>query len=585
MTRDLGEVSIPASTQLGLANGFEAGMTMRQMMKWLAAIALLLSAETANATIYTVHPTDSPTTIYNTIQNALCGDTVNINAGTYSVANGNGELIHISGKACTSGTVLLIQASDQTHRPLFDYTGTPLDGGPGECNTTVVPHSYTASDFMRGAWQIVNSQYVTIDGINIKGATACTQSSVAGIRYVTGIDHLTIRRCTLQQNWEGLFGAGTNILGEYNNFISNGNPSEDQEHQWYDSGGDNLTVRYNVFLGNGGVLALDVGTGNDNCCIKIDGTNTGGAGVGGQNLHTRSWDQFIYGNWFQDGQDYEWDMSSPNANFTGTAGETTDMYQKWYGNVVVTNASPKNETKVMTFTGYNVVSGTGGSASITMHLDAQWNTFYIRYNAGTNATCLGDSDTTQCYEFSVFQLNNYTIGSGSLPGTGCTGGFTDCNALGGITLNYANNIMYFVHSTGYRRSLLVLPDTGTTVGNPWTVTGSNNYFGSPDLGGMVNICATPLSVWNGTCSITSSTNNQTSSPPFTNLSSLLLKPNAAGAFGSADTTQTLKSPQAYYTPVELLSLSTYVDKGALQFGVVPAASAPAAPTSLHATVQ
>src|ERR1700730_13069733 len=558
-------------------------MTMRQMMKWLAAIALLLCAETANATIYTVHPTDSPTTIYNTLQKALCGDTLNINAGTYSVANGNGELIPITGKTCSAGNFLLIQASDQTHKPLFDYTGHPLDGGAGGCNTTVVPHSYTGGDYMRGAWQIVNSQYVTIDGINIKGATACTQSSVAGIRYVTGIDHLTIRRCTLQQNWEGLFGEGTNILGEYNNFISNGNPSEDQEHQWYDSGGDNLTVRYNVFLGNGGVSALDVGTGNDNCCIEIDGTNTGGAGVGGQNLHARSWDQLIYGNWFQDGQDYEWDMSAPNPNYTGTGGETTDMYQKWYGNVVVTNVLPQNGTKVMTFTGYNVSTGTGGEAGLTMHLDAQWNTFYIRFNAGTNATCLGDSDSTQCYEFSMFQLNNYTIGSGSLPRPTCPGGFPDCNALGGITLHFANNILYFVHSvTSYQHSLLTVPGNG---GNTWTVTGKNNWFGAPDLTGVINICAIPLSTWNGTCSLTSSTNIVTASPPFSNLSTLQLWPNAAGAFGSADTTQTLKSPQAYYTPVELLSLSTYVDEGALQFGVVPGASALAAPTSLHATVQ
>jgi hypothetical protein len=530
-------------------------------MKYLIVIAALLCGDIVSATVYTVHPTDSPTTIYNTIQNALCGDTVNINAGTYSVANGNGELIHITGKACNAGSILLIQASDQTHKPLFDYTGTPLDGGPGECNTTVVPHSYTASDFMRGAWQIVNSQYVTIDGINIKGATACTQSSVAGIRYITSADHITIRRCTLQQNWDGLFGEGTNILGELNVFISNGNFSEDQEHQWYDSGGDALTIRYNVFLGQGGVPSLDIGTGGDGCCIDTTGAiqNSGG----GQTLHTRSWDQLIYGNWMQDGRDYEWDMSAPNPTFTGTAGETTDMYQKWYGNVVVTNVNPQNEGKVMAFTGYNVSTGTGGDAGLTMHLDAQWNTFYIRYPAGVNVTCLGNNVGTQCYEYDLFQLNNYTAASGSLPGSGCPGGFADCNALGAIALHFANNIVYSVGNvnfTSYDHSLLTVAGNG----NPWTVTGSNNYFGAPDRGGMTNVCGTPLSVWNGTCSLTSSTNNQTASPPFVNLASLQFAPNASGAFGSADTSQTLKSPQAYYQPTQLLALSTYTDKGALQ---------------------
>ena len=121
--------------------------------------------------------------------------------------------------------------------------------------------------------------------------------------------------------------------------------------------------------------------------------------------------------------------------------------------------------------------------------------------------------------------------------------------------------MYFVGTIGtYNHSLLTVGGNG----NPWTVTGSNNYFGAPDRGGMVNICASPLSVWNGTCSITSSTNNQTASPPFVNIASLQLAPNASGAFGSADTSQTLKSPQAYYLPTQLLSLSTYTDEGALQ---------------------
>lgn len=541
-------------------------------------IAIFCFVLSCSATTYTIHVTDTPVTIYTTLQNAVCGDTVNINAGTYSAANSNIELFYISGKACSAGTILLIQASDPLNKPLFDYTGTPLDGGSGACGApfpTVIPHSYVGSDYMRGAWQITNSSYVTFDGILFKGATSCAQSSVAGLRINSNsgaslVDHVTVRNSTFQQNWDGIFSTGTNILGENNVFISNGQPQEDQEHQWYDGGGDNLTIRYNAFLGQGcGGCSLDIGTGvDDTCCMQTNGTTRNNGG--GQNLHSRSWDSFIYGNWFQDARDYEWDMSAPGLAYVPGRG-ATDMFMQFYGNVLVGNATPANGTKVMVFTAYmpivgNCTVGLVGCPNLTMHLDAQWNTFYPRFDRGTGHPCLGGGS---CNEYEFFQINNYTAAGGTLPGTVCIG----CDALGAVALHFANNIMNFVHDFGvssYNHTFINAAGNG----NPWTITGNNNWFGAPDRGGVINNCITLISVWNGTCLLTSTTNNVTSSPPFLNLAALNLTPTSTGAFGSADTTQTLKAPKASYSPASYTVLGSYNDIGALQFATTPQALQP-----------
>lgn len=537
---------------------------------FLLFVVAVSVATLAHGTVYTVHVTDTPVTIYTTIQNAACGDTVNIDGGTYSAANSNIELVYISGKACTAGTVLTIQATNPLSRPLFDNTGFPLDGGSGACGPTyptVIPHSYVGSDYMRGAWQITNSSYVTFDGITWKGATACSQSSVAGLRINSNSgaslnDHITVRNSTFQQNWDGIFSTGTNILGEFNVFISNGQYQEDQEHQWYDGGGDNITVRYNTFLGQGcGGCSLDIGTGVDTCCMKENGIpqNTGG----GQNLHMRSYHQLIYGNWLQDAKDYEWDMSAPDAVYA-PGGITTDAYQSVYGNVIIPSVTPNNTSKVMTFTAHQpnlgfCQAGVVGCPTLTMHFDMQWNTIYMQSPVGSTHPCLGSGTT--CFEYDFFQINNYTIAQ------------LAADALGAVVMHYANNTMYFAASkpaSAWNHSLFQVHGNG----NPWTITGANNYFGAPDHGGVINLCSTLVSVWNGTCLLTLTTNNVTGSPPFLNLAALNLTPTSTGAFGSADTTQTLKSPKASYSPASYTVLGSYNDIGALQFATTPQALQP-----------
>ena len=187
---------------------------------------LFLLASIAPAAVYTIHPTDAPQTIYTTIEGALCGDTVNIQPGTYSMPNGNLARIYIANKACTSAAPLVIQAADPANKPLFDYTGFPLDG-----TATPIPGSTpgTQSDMPRGAWQVHGSSFVTIDGIYVKGASAITQDSVAGIRFIAA-KNFTVRRSILELNYNGLQGDGVNTVVEANEFIANGKPGSDQQH-------------------------------------------------------------------------------------------------------------------------------------------------------------------------------------------------------------------------------------------------------------------------------------------------------------------------------------------------------------------
>lgn len=456
---------------------------------------LLFFPRTIFATVYSLHNYDTAATIYTTIEGATCGDTVNISSGNYTIANGAVARIYFTGKACGAGNPLTIQAADPNNKPTFDYTGFPLDG-----TVTPVPGSSpgNAGDHDRGAWQIFTSTYVTIDGIHIKGATAIADDSVAGIRYIT-VGHFTVRNCILDTNYNGLQGLGVNTLVESNEFVGNGRPGSDQQHQFYEAGGDSVTIRYNWF---------------HNMCPNC-----------GQNLHSRSWHTNIYSNWFQDAAQYEWDMMTPNSAY---ATPDNAMYENYYGNVVVTSTNPGNTTKVFTFSGDNA-----GFSSGTMHLDAQWNTFWVRGHLG------GGSPP----EKTMFQMNDSTT------------------TMGGIYMHYANNVLHFDGNNPggtYIFSLYNVNGTSTRA-----VTGDNNWFDS--------FTASTCAVLTDGCLLTS-TVVSASSAAFNNLTTYDLRPaNASFPFGTSDATQLLKPPfQMYPGGVGNLStISDWTDRGALQYSANP----------------
>ena len=291
---------------------------------------------------YTVLSTDDPATIYGILDNAGCGDTLKIGAGTYSAENGHGAMIFIKDKRCTSKAPYIIQVADPNNPPTFDYTGHPLDG-----QVAPVPNHWTPweSDFSRAAWQIHNSSYVILDGVRIKGAYGRASDAIAGVRFLQ-TDHFTIRHSILEKNWDGVEGNGTDTVIEYDTFLANGYPGEDQQHQFYDT---KVTISPPVIT-----------TSNDDGCDLC-----------GQNLHTRSWHSYIYGNWFQGGSDYEWDMMTPATDYPVPSDGT--MTQKFYNNVVVSSPHPRNTTEVFTFFADGAGLPTG-----KMKLDAEWNTFWIR---------------------------------------------------------------------------------------------------------------------------------------------------------------------------------------------------------------
>jgi len=476
----------------------------------LSASITLTTLKTGTHNTYTLFPTDKPATIYGIIENANCGDTITIAPGAYNVANGNLPMIYIANKACTADAPLVVQAADFNNLPFFDYTGHPLDSGdvPG------FDPGYM-SDLSRGAWQVVNSTYVVFDGLHIKGTSAINDEAIAGVRFIS-TDHFTLRRSLLEKDWNGAQGHGTNTLVEYNQFLGNGKPGSDQQHQFYDGGGDNTTLRYNYF--------------NQDGCADC-----------GQNLHSRSWHSFIYGNWFQDASDYEWDMMSPDPAIT-PADNTMSM--QFYGNVVITSPSPGNEGKVFTF--FND-GGSPLTANVKMKLDAQWNTFWLRYQAGSGP---GNS-------YNLFQFNNYASPS--------------ANALAEIDLHFANNILHFsgnVPNGINQYSLYFLSGA-----NPWSVTGDNNWFDNF----AINTCTTPVSTSGGTCYLSNST--MAASPPFVSMATLDLRPATPNnPFGSADTSQSLKSPYQEYEPAlgDLAARTSFSDVGALQYfaGPLPPPTSP-----------
>jgi hypothetical protein len=99
-----------------------------------------------------------------------------------------------------------------------------------------VPNHWTPweSDFSRAAWQIHNSSYVILDGVRTKGAYGRASDTIAGVRFLQ-TDHFTIRHSILQKNWDGVEGNGTDTVIEYDTFLANGYPGEDQQHQFYDT--------------------------------------------------------------------------------------------------------------------------------------------------------------------------------------------------------------------------------------------------------------------------------------------------------------------------------------------------------------
>lgn len=463
----------------------------------LSADITIKTLADGNGNVYTISPNDPPATIYGILDNAGCGDTVNIKPGTYSVANGHAAMIYIKDKHCTTGQPYLIRAADPTAPPIFDYSQFPLDG-----QTSPVANHWTPweSDFFRGAWQVHTSSFVILDGLRIRGANAKSTDAVAGVRYVS-TDHFTIRRSILERNWDGLEGNGTNTTVEYNTFLANGVPGEDQQHQFYDTGGDELTVRYNYF--------------NDDGCEEC-----------GQNLHTRSWHSYIYGNWIQDGSDYEWDMMTPPPDYPAPA--DGNMSQQFYNNVVVTSTHPRNTTKVFTF-----FADGAGMAARKMRLNAQWNTFWIRSQSGFWNT------------YSLFQVSNYAAGP---------------NSIAAIDLHFSNNIVHFVQGSllhRYKAQLFDLKDQGR-----WSIEGTNNWFDS-SLGSP---CSPSGGSNSGSCRLVNSTAGGT--PPFRNVDGLDLRPATPNhPFGLANSGESLRSPNQQFPPgsVSVKPRTSFDDVGALQY--------------------
>lgn len=667
-------------------------------------LLLCLFVQVTFGTTRTVSNSDSISTIQTAVNATDCDDTLQFNGGTYSYGATLYRL-YIINKRCTAGHELIVK--NGTGTPIFDFTGHPIDlhlfngavtvSGSAvtwssgdkfvtpytgytwagtfiqingtDCTvdtytndthlsvTGCSPSSGTyimsagacgfiagnsnAGDCDRGAWGVTNSSYIVFDGIEIKGVTSTESDNSSAIR-LTGDalaapgnnDHVTIKNCILQLNYQGIqFSGGynTNQVIEYTQFLANGNPSNEQEHQLYDGGGDYNFIRYSYFNETG-------------CCIHVDGSSNQPGDSGGQNLHSRSFHVYVYGNWFQDAYQYEFDQMAGNPDYD-PGDHTQQMF--FYGNVVVPSTAPRNgNVKVSTWlvdspTRYGTVntSGTGGTsvtwvsgdqftaifgtyvgdpidigaattctiATVTdathltvsgctpgagsgtaftlyddwlaghgkFYFEAKWNTFYSpnpngqSFNASTGVGSYAPNTSDQ---FSYFQLNNF--------GTFRTDYGGESRRVEEINLYLANNVFYMHDGTGagHNESLMLISIGANppcsdcaplSVPSAWTFTGSHNSFDTV----MINNLSSPQTFTdaNGTGSLTSGQTYSTSSPPFTDLGSLNFIPDSAGAFGTADESETLPYPLDFVqtSPMVFVAKSSFTDRGALSAADAP----------------
>jgi hypothetical protein len=270
----------------------------------LFALALAFPSVARAATINVTTSDD-----YTKIEAAQPGDEVVIAPGTYKF------LVYLTQQA-TAGSPIVIRAQDPQNPPVWDLSGTPLDGAPG---------SYGASDRGRACWQLYGASNITIESIVF---THCSNNvgNAAGIRYYGGSTGIVIRDCVFRANDNGLTGGteDSEATVEFSEFDGNGNTSAGAAtHNLYIYGGT-FTLRYS---------------------FVHDPTDA-------ENFHIRASKSLIESNWFEHAADYEGDLMTDD-DFSGSGPFSQSMIFR--GNVMLESA-PSNHSQIVALYNDNGVS-------------------------------------------------------------------------------------------------------------------------------------------------------------------------------------------------------------------------------------
>lgn len=285
------------------------------------------------------------------IEGARPGDTVLISPGIYRFR------VYLTG-AGSLARPIVIRASDQTNRPVWDLAGQPTAFWPG---------SYRGSDRGRAGWQITGAHY-QISSIVFRNGSDLAIGDGGGLRLKSST-HVTIRDCLFQFNDNGIQGTGTDTLIENSEFDRNGLPdSVEASHNIYVHGGD-ITVRYSYIH---------------------DARR-------GQNLHIRANRAIFEYNWIANAKTYTADMMTCT-----TPPCDPDQYLLLRGNVFV-HGTPDNHRQIF------AIVNDQETANVAFHLRMINNTLVGR-NDKAALLHLVNTDKSLNRAQTVFLANNAFIG-------------------------------------------------------------------------------------------------------------------------------------------------------------------------------
>lgn len=256
----------------------------------IVALAICIPKGASASTTYTCDTTDE---IQYALKNAVAGDTIYIEPGTYtgvasSSASGSSDAYFYSNKSGTSSNPITIKSSDTS-------------------NPAVLQGSSTSSDYvlyLTGDYWVVDSlkiktgkKGIMIDNGNYNIIQKCTVTNIGeeGVHFRDGSSYNNIRYCTITNTGltDARYGEGIYVGSDKLKWVANGGD--------YNPSCDYNTIKSNTI--GSGVAAESIDLKEGTTGTKIYSNTFNGTGISGENyadsfIDVKGNDSKIYSNTF-----------------------------------------------------------------------------------------------------------------------------------------------------------------------------------------------------------------------------------------------------------------------------------------------